>query len=101
MAYFSNGTDGMVLDDECSTCLIGKDPEQLCPILFVQIENNYNAVNNEVATNILNHLIDNNGKCAMKEIITEKSLITKGLSTCCGFVKEEAVICSRCKTIIL
>lgn len=62
MAYFSNGSEGMVFDDQCSKCKYGDKP---CPIALVQMEYNYSAVNNEVATKILNTLVANNGTCSM------------------------------------
>jgi hypothetical protein len=62
MAYFSNGTEGMVLDHQCSLCKYGDEP---CPIYLVQSLYNYDACNNEVARKILDELIENNGTCAM------------------------------------
>jgi hypothetical protein len=62
MAYFSNSTDGMKFDEQCNKCKYGEHP---CPIAYVQMTYNYDAANNEVATKILNNLVDNNGKCQM------------------------------------
>lgn len=62
MAYFSNGTEGSVLDHQCSLCKYG---EENCPIFFVQFNYNYDACNNEVARKILDDLIADNGTCAM------------------------------------
>lgn len=62
MAYFSNGTEGMTFDHQCSLCKYG---EEYCPIAFVQFNYNYDAVNNEIATKILNDLVENNGTCIM------------------------------------
>ena len=62
MAYFSNGTEGMVFDHQCSLCKYG---EKYCPIAFVQQEYNYEACNNEIARKILDTLVENNGTCAM------------------------------------
>lgn len=64
MAYFSNGSEGMVFDEECSTC---KYAQKACPIAFVQVWYNYDAVNNETATKILDDLVSNDGTCAMKK----------------------------------
>jgi len=66
MAYFSNGSEGMVFDEECSTCKYGQDP---CPIAWVQRVYNYDACNNEVASKILNEFVKDDGKCAMKEFM--------------------------------
>jgi len=65
MAYFSNSTEGMAFDNECSTCKYGKDE---CPIALVQVLYNYDAANNELATKILNNLVTDDGKCSMKQI---------------------------------
>ena len=61
-AYFSNGTEGMVFDYQCSLCKYG---EEACPIMYVQSAYNYDACNNEVAKKILNDLVADNGECAM------------------------------------
>ena len=70
MAYFSNGSEGMLLDDECAGCLFAFDP---CPIAFAQSFYNYEACNNEVASKILNCLVkQEDGKyigCQMKPFI--------------------------------
>ena len=63
MAYFSNGTDGSVFDEECIGCKYGQEN---CPIQYVQQEYNYDACNNKVARKILDHLVSNDGKCTMK-----------------------------------
>jgi len=64
MAYFSNGSEGMCLDDQCSICKYGQEP---CPIFYVQFNWNYEACNNKPAREILDHLISNNGTCRMFE----------------------------------
>jgi hypothetical protein len=55
MAYFSNGCEGEVFDNECADCVLG---EEACPIAFVQSFYNYDACNNPIATDILNHLVE-------------------------------------------
>jgi len=62
MAYFSNSTEGMVFDHQCSLCKYGK---KNCPIFLVQFIYNYDACNNEVARKILDDLVSDNGTCAM------------------------------------
>ena len=64
MAYFSNGSEGMVFDEECSTCKYG---QKACPIALVQIVYNYDACNVPVARKILDTLVSNDGTCAMKK----------------------------------
>jgi len=62
MAYFSNGTEGMVFDEQCSKCKYGDKP---CPIAFAQMNYNYESANNDVATKILNTLVKDDGTCEM------------------------------------
>ena len=62
MAYFPNGTSGMVFSDQCAQCRYGEGP---CPIFFVQYEYNYKACNNEVARAILDALVKDDGTCEM------------------------------------
>lgn len=68
MAYFSNGSEGTVFDEECSTCRYGQKP---CPIALMQTHYNYDAVNNDVATKILEGLVKNDGTCEMKKEFKE------------------------------
>ena len=71
MAYFSNSSEGMAFDDECSECALFDSP---CPIAFVQMDFNYEACNNKTATAILNALVKQ-GKdgeylgCTMKAFV--------------------------------
>jgi hypothetical protein len=62
MAYFANGSEGEVFEQQCENCRYGQKP---CPIANVQILYNYDAANNEVATEILNSLVSQDGKCSM------------------------------------
>lgn len=68
MAYFSNGSEGFVFDAQCDKCKYGNKP---CPIALVQMNHNYEAVNNKVATDILNTLVKNDGTCTMYETFEE------------------------------
>lgn len=62
MAYFSNGSEGMVFDEQCSRCIFG---ELACPIALVQMNHNYSACNNKEAREILDELVANDGTCYM------------------------------------
>ena len=62
MAYFSNGSEGTVFEDQCARCKYGEEP---CPIAAVQLNYNYEACDNEVAENILNALVEQDGTCTM------------------------------------
>lgn len=64
MAYFANGSEGMVFD--CEGCKYQSEP---CPIALVQMEFNYDAVNNKVATKILDRLVKDDGTCIMLEMM--------------------------------
>jgi hypothetical protein len=67
MAYFSNGTEGMVFDDQCARCKFGKHP---CPIAFVQIDANYDQHKDVSGTarKILDHLVKDDGTCTVYEM---------------------------------
>lgn len=67
MAYFSNGSEGIVFDDQCARCKFGKHP---CPIAFVQMDANYDQHKDTsgTATKILDHLVKNDGTCAVFEM---------------------------------
>lgn len=58
MAYFSNGSEGEVFDRQCAKCKYGEKP---CPISAVQMIYNYDAVNNDVASKILDSLVKPDG----------------------------------------
>ena len=62
MAYFANGSQGMAFNEQCDRC-VGR--EKACPIAFVQLEFNYEAVNFVLASEILGHLVKNDGTCTM------------------------------------
>jgi hypothetical protein len=73
MAYFSNGTEGMVFDDQCAKCKYGQES---CPIALVQTEYNYEACNNKTARAILDILVKDDGTCAMFETFKKDLDIT-------------------------
>lgn len=83
MAYFSNGTSGEVLEAQCDKCKLKEGP---CPIYFVQVAYNYDALNNKVATNILDGLIKNNGTCAMYNAY--KAILQKA-------IQEQEALCLK------
>lgn len=67
MAYFSNGSEGMVFDDQCAKCKFGQKP---CPIALVQVSYNYDQLRDKsgVARNILNTLVKPDGTCTVWEM---------------------------------
>jgi len=68
MAYFSNSSEGDVLDRQCFDCRIG---EMECPILLVQVEYNYDQIGIPKLRECLNFLVDSSWKCRMKLLIDE------------------------------
>ena len=78
MAYFSNGSEGMCFDEQCTKCKYGEDP---CPIAFAQMNWNYEACNNKTARAILDYLVKNNGECAMfKEFFKDMNIDARQLN---------------------
>ena len=65
MAYFANSSEGSCFDEQCSQCKYGMAP---CPIAAVQMLYNYDAFNNEIATKILDTLVQEDGTCEMWEM---------------------------------
>jgi hypothetical protein len=67
MAYFSNGSEGTVFDDQCAKCKYGKSP---CPIAFVQMDANYDQLKDTTGTarKILSHLVLDDGTCQVYEM---------------------------------
>ena len=77
MAYFSNGSDpgGVRFSDECESCRYGQKP---CPIAGVQFNYNYDAVGNKTATEILDDLVKNDGRCEMFRVFQKDFELTEG-----------------------
>lgn len=62
MVYFSNGTEGGLLDEQCQNCLLG---QEACPIYLVQTIYNYDQCTNLKLKNAMNLLINEKGECQM------------------------------------
>lgn len=58
-----------MLDMQCLDCPIGRHGDAPCPILWMQLEYNYKQVNNPLAREIMNTLIDEKGNCQMKPVV--------------------------------
>lgn len=69
MAYFPNGTAGMVLAYQCGECLHGMADGIGCPIALVQFTYNYTQIGNAKLRECLEYLIDKKGDCQMKPLI--------------------------------
>lgn len=77
MAYFANGTEGGYFERECAKCRLSGDRwGRPCPVAEMQWFNNYDAVNNKVATRILDGLVKNDGLCVMLRRFPELLRIT-------------------------
>ena len=68
MAYFSNGSEGMILEEQCARCPLGEKP---CPITLVQLLYNYKQVGIPTLRDAMNHLINEQGQCQMLPLLTE------------------------------
>lgn len=68
MAYFSNSTEGMILDEQCDNCL-HQDPDVGCPINLVHQLYNYSQIGNKYLQSAMNILVNEDGKCNMKPLI--------------------------------
>lgn len=62
MAYFCNSGDGSSFEEQCDRCRYG---EKHCPIACLQLSYNYEALNNKIATEMLDSLVKQNGSCSM------------------------------------
>lgn len=69
MAYFPNGTAGSVFDAQCDKC---RGYDKPCPVAMAQLNFNYEAVNNEVASGILAMLVEDNGTCKVFELFRKE-----------------------------
>lgn len=74
MAYFSNSTDGDVLNAQCERCPLGDKP---CPILGVQLMFNYDQCDNPKLKEAMNNLIDEKGKCLLRPLVIDLQPINR------------------------
>lgn len=68
MAYFSNATEGGVLDRQCAECQLRDKP---CPTLWVQLNYNYEQIGNDKLQEAMTCLIDGKGLCKTKPLLDE------------------------------
>lgn len=68
MAFFSNSSDGGILDRQCGEC-IHQDPDAGCPVARVQTEFNYDQIDNDKLVRVLEILINKKGVCQLKPLI--------------------------------
>ena len=70
MAYFSNGTEGDILNQQCCDCPLPDDSP--CPILLMQLTFNYKQIINgkpSLASEVMNTLVNKKGECQMKPLL--------------------------------
>lgn len=94
MAYFSNGTEGMILDEQCLECRVGAVEGLFCPVMFVQVEYNYKQLDDKgkrtMISELLNRLVNEKGECQMKMAI-DKALAGQDI----GSINGEPDTCRR------
>lgn len=66
MAYFSNGTEGEKLDEQCDKCPLG---QKACPVFLVQMLHNYDQCGNEKLKAAMDLLINEDGICQMRKMV--------------------------------
>ena len=81
MAYFPNGTAGLILEQQCMDC-IHEDEQSLCPIANAHYQLNYEQCKdgNEKLRQCMAMLVGDDGMCEMKPLI-EKFYKKKPLET--------------------
>lgn len=66
MAYFANGSEGSILDEQCAKCRVNFDAP--CPVLLVQMTYNHGQIGNDGMQTVINNLVNEEGVCQMKPI---------------------------------
>lgn len=63
MAYFSNGSDGYILDKQCADCPLGDGP---CPVALIHAIYNYDQIDVPKLREAMNMLVNEEGICQMR-----------------------------------
>ena len=66
MAYFSNGSEGEILERQCDDCPLGGEGKA-CPVLGVHLFYNYDQIGNDDLRNAMNVLVDDKGVCQVRK----------------------------------
>ncbi len=76
MAYFANGTEGVILDEQCAECPVGEQINSRCPVHTIQMIYNYDQLKkgNEQLREAMNVLVDDKGKCQMRVAILKATV---------------------------
>ncbi len=77
MAYFQDGTESKILDEECRSCVLGQGT---CPIYLAQCLFNFEQMQDgqERLMQILHLLIDDGGICQVKKLMANKVELRHG-----------------------
>ena len=79
MAYFSNGSEGEILHNQCAECPIPDDAA--CPILWVQLNYNYQQLDKDgketLTSEVMNCLVDRKGICKMKPLVYNVMIMSR------------------------
>lgn len=70
MAYFSNNTDGTIMELQCEDCPLGVEGVS-CPIRMVQDLYNYDQIGNKKLKGAMNELINKKGICQLRPLVME------------------------------
>lgn len=68
MAYYPNGTSGVIFDKGCVDCL-HEELDYGCPIAFIQMNYNYSQHDHEKVKEILDYLVDQEKGCILRDKI--------------------------------
>lgn len=74
MVYFSNGTEGMILDEQCGKCPLH---DEGCPVYGVQQLYNYDQLDDgqEKLKDAMSMLVNEKGVCQVREAMKRASKI--------------------------
>jgi len=71
MAYFSNSSEGAVLDKQCEECPLEDYSDKPCPVIIIQQLYNYDQLykGNEQLKEAMNYLVNEKGICQIKLMV--------------------------------
>lgn len=77
MAYFSNGSDGQILDSQCEDCPLGygwngvNAEAHQCPTMLVQLMHNYDQLTVPPLRTAMRILVDDDGICQTRKLLAK------------------------------
>lgn len=75
MAYFANGSEGEILENQCDTCVHAHD-DGVCPISAIQMLFNYEQIDNPDLNAAMSILVDDEGICQMRKALIDAGILT-------------------------